>query len=82
MFCYAYFHFIMNYGLIFWWNSSHCANIFKIQQKVISIITRCGSRGSCADLSMNKKIPTFQLQYVLTHPLFLVNNKKKIQIKF
>jgi len=78
MFCYAFFHSMMYYGLIFWWNSSQSAIIFKIQQKVISIITRCGSR----DISMNQRILPFQLQYILTYPLFVVNNKKHIQIKF
>ena len=75
VFCYACFHSIMNYGLIFWWNSSHSENIFKIQQKIISIITRCRSRDSCRDLSTNQKILLFQLQYILTHPLLVVNNK-------
>ena len=64
MFYYAYFHSIMNYGLIFWWNSSHSANIFKIQQKIIRIITRCRSTDSCRNLSKNKKILPFQSQYI------------------
>jgi len=32
MLYYAYFHSIMNYGLIFWVNSSHRANIFTVQR--------------------------------------------------
>ena len=80
MFYYAYFHSIMNYGLIFWGNSSHSANFFKIQQKIIRIITRCRSRDSCRDLSKNKKILPFQLQRILTLPLFVVNNKYKFKL--
>jgi hypothetical protein len=41
---YAYFHSIVNYGLIFWGNSSHGVEIFKIQKKVIRIITGCRTR--------------------------------------
>jgi hypothetical protein len=59
MFCYAYFHSIMNYGLIFWWNSSHSANILKIQQKIISIIIRRRNGYSSRDLFMYKKILPF-----------------------
>jgi hypothetical protein len=36
---YAYSHSTVNYGLIFWGNSSHSVNIFKIQKNVIRIIT-------------------------------------------
>jgi hypothetical protein len=35
---YKHFHSIMNYGLIFWGNSSHSVKIFKIQKNIISII--------------------------------------------
>jgi hypothetical protein len=80
MFCYAYFHSFMNYELIFWWNSSHNANILKILQKIISIITRCRSGDSDRDLFMNQKILPFQSQYILTHPLFVVNNKNKFKL--
>jgi hypothetical protein len=41
---YTYFHSIMNYGLIFWRNSSHIAKIFRIQKYIIRIITECRSR--------------------------------------
>jgi len=80
MVCYAYFHSIMNYGLIFWWNSSHIANILKILQKIISIIIRCRSGDSGRDLFMNQKILPFQSQYILTYPLFVVKNKNKFKL--
>jgi hypothetical protein len=35
---YAYFHSIMNYGLIFGENSSHSVKIFKIQNNIIFIL--------------------------------------------
>ena len=37
----------MNYGLIFWGNSSHSAKIFKIQKNVFRIITGYRGRDSC-----------------------------------
>jgi len=36
---FSYFHFIMLYGIIFWGNSHHSVNIFKIQKRIIRIIT-------------------------------------------
>jgi hypothetical protein len=41
MIYYAYFHSIVNYGLIFWGNPSHSVKIFKIQKNIIRIITGC-----------------------------------------
>jgi hypothetical protein len=62
---YAYFHSIVNYGLIFWGNSSHSVTIFKIQKNIIRIITGCRSRDSCRDLFKNIKILSLQSQYIL-----------------
>jgi hypothetical protein len=41
---YAYFHSIVDYGLISGWNFSESAKIFKIQQNTIIIIRGCRSR--------------------------------------
>jgi IS1 family transposase len=50
---YDYFHSIMNYGLIFWGNSSHRVKFFKIQKNIIRIITGCRHRDSCRNLLKN-----------------------------
>jgi hypothetical protein len=47
---YAYFHSIMSYGLIFWGNSSHSSNIFKIKKNIIRILTGCRRKDSCRNL--------------------------------
>ena len=36
--CFAYFHSIISYGIIFWGNSSHSEEIFKVQKRIIRII--------------------------------------------
>ena len=36
---FSYFQSIMSYGIIFWGNSHHSINIFKIQKRIIRIIT-------------------------------------------
>jgi hypothetical protein len=50
MICYSYFHSILNYGLIFWGNSSYSNGIFKLQKRIIRIIMGAGTRDSCREL--------------------------------
>jgi hypothetical protein len=48
--CYAVFHLVMSYGIIFWGNSSHSSIIFRIQRKAFRIMEGCGNRDSCRNL--------------------------------
>jgi hypothetical protein len=50
MIYYEYFHSIMTYGIIFWGNSSHSGNIFKLQKRIIRIIMGARPRDSCREL--------------------------------
>jgi hypothetical protein len=77
---YAYFRSIMSYGLIFWGNSSHSSDIFKIQKTVIRIITGCRRRDSCRNLFKKLKILSLQSHYILSIILFGVNNKNEFRI--
>jgi len=61
---YAYFHSIMNFGLILWGKSSHSALIFKIKRDMTRIITGCRRRDSCRDLFKNLKVLPLQSQYI------------------
>jgi hypothetical protein len=76
---YAYFHSIVNYGLISWGNYSHSVKIFKIQKNIIRITTGCRSRDSCTDLFKNLKTLPLQLQYILSL-LLLLDNKNKFKL--
>jgi hypothetical protein len=71
---YAYFHSIMNYGIIFWGNSSYNINIFRPQKKVIKILTNTINRNSCRQLFKILKIIPFQSQYICSLLCFVVNN--------
>jgi hypothetical protein len=70
---YAYFHSIVNYGLIFCGNSSHSVKNFKIHKNIIS-------RDSCRDLFKNLRILPLQSQYILSHLLFVVDNINKFKL--
>jgi hypothetical protein len=47
---FSYAHSIMSYGLIFWGNSTDSDNIFKIQKRIIRIITNSNKNASCKEL--------------------------------
>jgi hypothetical protein len=55
---YAYFHSIMNTGLIFWRDSSHRAKICNIQKNIVSIITGYRSKDSCRNFFSESKNST------------------------
>jgi hypothetical protein len=48
--CYSYFNTVMCYGLYFWGNSPHSIKIFRLQKKIIRIMTGSNSRASCRNL--------------------------------
>jgi hypothetical protein len=64
MIYFSYFHAVMSYGIIFWGNSSHSGNIFKLQTRVIRITTNSRSRESCRDLFKKLDILPLYSQYI------------------
>jgi hypothetical protein len=71
---FAYFRSIMSYGIIFWGNSSYSIKIFKLQKRVIRIITDAKNRDSCRELFKNLKILTLISQYIFSVVSFIVDN--------
>ena len=53
MIYYSYFHSVMAYSLLFWGNSPDSIKIFRLQKKIIRIITGCRRRNSCRKLFSN-----------------------------
>jgi hypothetical protein len=62
----AFFHSVMSYGIIFWWNSSHSSIIFRIQKQAIGIMEGCVSRVSCRNLFKKLQILPLTLQYMIS----------------
>jgi hypothetical protein len=56
MIYHSFFHAVMNYGIMFWGNSSHSIQVFKMQKKAIRIIMGCGNRESCRNLFKKQNI--------------------------
>jgi hypothetical protein len=67
-------HSIISYGLIFWGNFSHSNIIFKLQNRIIRIITNSKYRTSCCDLFKKLNILPLQSQYILSLAMFVVGN--------
>jgi len=70
---YAYFNWIMNYGIFGGGNSPYSINIFWLQKKkVVWIITGSKNKGSCHNLFRGLNILTVQSQYVY---FFIIMNR-------
>jgi hypothetical protein len=70
-----YVHSITSYGIIFWGNSSHNEEMFKIQKKIIRIIMNSSKNASCRHLFKELNILPIQLQYMFSILLFGSKNK-------
>ena len=66
MIYYSYVHSVMSYGIIFGGNSHHGDSIFKIQKRIIRIITNTGRRDTCCQLYKQLQILPLPFQYLIT----------------
>jgi len=71
---------IMSYGLIFWGNSTDSNNIFKIQKRLIRIITNSNKNAPCRELFKSLNILPLQLQYIYSILLFITKNKDQFSL--
>jgi len=63
---FAYIHSIMSNAIIFWENQPHSEKIFKIQKRVIRIITNSRARDSCRELFKKLEILPIYSQYIFS----------------
>ena len=80
MIYYSYFHSVMTCGLLIWGNSPDSVKIFRLQKKIIRIMTGCRSTDSCRKLFINLEILHFPYQYVLYLLLFMIRNKNQFLV--
>jgi hypothetical protein len=59
----SYVHSILNYGIIFSGNSSHSTRAFRIQKRIIRIMTNSAKRASCHSLLREVSIFPLQAEY-------------------
>jgi len=71
------FHAVMTYGIIFWGNSSHSTQVYKMQKRAIRIIMGWGNRESCRNLFKELNILPLMSQYILSLLTFVSNNREE-----
>jgi hypothetical protein len=62
---YSYFHSVMAYGIIFWGNSHSGINVFKIQKRIIRIMTKSSKHDPWRPLFKQVRILPLSSQYIL-----------------
>jgi hypothetical protein len=77
---YSYFHSLMIYGIMFWGNSTYSIHVFRLQKRVIRIITDSRPPDSCRQLFKKLGILSLMSQYNFSLVLFIVNNKALFQM--
>jgi hypothetical protein len=76
MIYFAYVHSLLSYGITLWGNSSHSYSVFRMQKRVLRIMTKSGYRDSCRQLLKNWGILPFYSQYIFSLMLFVVRNTR------
>jgi len=74
----SYFYSIINYGIIFWGNSSFGNSIFKLRKRIIGIILGVRIRDLCREFLKLLNILPLISQYVFSLLLFVVNNNNQL----
>jgi hypothetical protein len=77
---YSLFHSVMAYGLLFWGNSTHSIQIFKLQKRAIRAIMGKQKRESGRELFKELKILTLTSPYILSLALFILKSKTNLVI--
>jgi hypothetical protein len=73
---FAYFHSIINYGIIFWGNSIESKKVFLAQKEIIRIMTGSSPKTSCKPLFQSLRILTVYSQYIFSLMKFLLQNQE------
>ena len=78
---FAYIHSIMSYGIIFWGSQPYSDKIFKIQKRVIRIITNSRTRDSFRELLKKLEILPLYSQYIFSISIFVIKKQTFILYK-
>jgi hypothetical protein len=73
---FAYVHSVISYGIIFGGNQPYSEKIFKIQKRLIRIITNSRMRDSCKELFQRLEILPPYSQYIFSFSIFVIKNKQ------
>jgi hypothetical protein len=77
---FSYVHSVISYGIIFWGNSSCSKDIFKVQKRIIRVITNSRICDSCRELFKQLDILPLQSQYIYSLLVFINKNKDEFPL--
>jgi hypothetical protein len=69
----------MYFGITFWENPSYATNVFRVQKRVLRIMTGTSNRMSCRQLFKTLRILPLQSQYIYSLSCLVVNNTDSYQ---
>ena len=75
MLYFSYAHSIISYGIIFWGASANSIKIFRLQKKILRIMTKSKKTESCRKLFKEMEILPFYSQYIFSLLMYVVKNK-------
>ena len=75
---YSQFHSIILYRLMFWGNSTHSVQIFRMQKRIIRIMTGNRSRDTCRKMFSHLNIFPLPSLYILSVLRFVMKNREHI----
>jgi hypothetical protein len=73
---YSHFHSIISYGIIFWGHSAPSTRVFRLQKRIIRIMTGSRSRESCRKLFTSLKILPFPSLHIFSFLWFVIKNRE------
>jgi len=79
MIFFSYFHSIVTYEIIFWCNSVHSQQVFKIQKRIIRLIANLRVKDSCRCTFKKLGILPLYSQYLYSLLLFVAKNREMFQ---
>jgi len=79
---FAYFHSILEYGIAFWGNSTESVKVFRLQKRVITLMTGNNVRTSCRPLFPRLGIMSLSSQYIFSLVKFLSRNLQLYTFNF
>ena len=77
---FAYFHSVLQYAIIFWGNSTHVHQVFKLQKRAVRVRSGIGPRSSCRNLFRKLDILPIACQYTMYIVFHVVHSRKSKRV--
>ena len=73
---YSHFHSVISYGVIFWGHIAPSTRVFRLQKRIIRIVTRSRCKDSCRKLFTSLKVLPLPDLYIFYLLRFVIKNKE------